>query len=187
MEPLALDIETTGLDPETDSVVAVGIARPGDVQAIRSDDEVELLHWVESVMSVGPPSGLVVTWNGEEFDLPFLAQRFRDRGVPTKLSAVPRAELGKYGKPLHTCTWAGLEHLDLAPIYREAAKQHGVPWSLKPVAEAVLGVMPVEVDRRGSAIAQMPEDALLEYLRSDISITLALYEKLSKRRIAGSA
>lgn len=174
MNYVALDIETTGLDPEHCQVVGIGITDGDFVEPRLSDDEAELLRWAEVTVSGLPDDRCLVTWNGEEFDLPFLARRFEILGIPTSLTVEPRAEIGKYGKPLHTCRWANKRHLDIAPLYRDIAIESNTQWSLKPVAQHVLGVDPVVVDRRGASIATMESEQLESYLRSDIEITLGL-------------
>lgn len=177
---IALDIETSGLDPRTAHLVAVGLATIEEVEPRVSRDEAALLHWVEDRLSSAPASARLVTWNGEEFDLPFLATRFRELGIPTSLHVTKRDEVGKYGKPLYTCSWNRLRHVDIAPLYRSVAEARHVKWSLKPVAASVLGVIPVEVDRAGAAIAAMAEHDLARYLRSDIELTLALAGRLER-------
>ena len=79
--------------------------------------------------------------------------------------------------------WARLERIHGSKasekFCKRVAHELGVPWQLKPVARALLGIDPVEVDNRGEAIAALNERELRRYLRSDIEITLALSKRLA--------
>jgi DNA polymerase elongation subunit (family B) len=175
---LALDIETTGLDVAQSCLVAVGLATAGASDVRISGHEAGLLTWLEDRVQHAPAGTTLITWNGEEFDLPFLRHRFLLNDLETSLTLTQRSAIGKYGKPLYAARWASVPHVDVAEQYRAVADDLGIPWRLKPVARAVLGVEPVEVDNRGEAIAVLDEDLLANYLRSDIEITLALAERL---------
>lgn len=170
---VALDIETTGLRPEDHHVVAVAIAAASGSKVFVGE-EATILAKVERHLSGLPTGSLVVTWNGEEFDLPFLFARFEAWAQPTSLVLRPRGTSGKYGKPQYQARWGNHPHLDIAPSFELRAQELQVKWSLKPVARALLGLDPVEVDNRGEAIAAMPTDALTRYVRSDAEITRSL-------------
>ena len=177
---LALDIETTGLNPDEHEIVAVGIATTQSSRAYLGD-EGDILRKVEARICSAPAESGIVTWNGEEFDLPFLRTRYEVLGMTTSLRLRSRGIPGKYGKPRYEATWSHLSHVDIAPLFATRAKELGVKWSLKPVARAILGVEPVEVDNRGVAIEAMEADALSGYVLSDAKITLALASYLAAR------
>ncbi len=179
MDLFAFDIETSGLDPTTDRVLAVGLAGHQREDAALGPDEADLLTWLERTVEDLPGDAVLVTWNGEEFDLPFLAARMDEHGLVTALRLEPRHELGKYGKPRHAGTWGGRAHVDIAYPLRRRAEEAGVKWSLKPVARAVLGAAPVEVDRRGEAIAAMDSSDLQSYVLSDARVTYELARHLA--------
>lgn len=170
---LALDIETTGLDPSDSSVVAVGLCSSDGAEVLVGEER-SILARLQGRIESSPVSTVLVTWNGEEFDLPFLHVRMQELGFKHGPILVPRGELGKYGKPLYRAQWGEVQHLDIAPFFRDVAADFGIRWSLKPVARAVLGAEPVEVDNRGEAIAAMAINEVQEYVASDARITLAL-------------
>lgn len=175
----ALDIETSGLNPDSDSILAVAINTDSCIRSRVSNDEEDLLRWIDEVINSLPDDAKIITWNGEEFDLPFLKQRFAAHNIPTSLELEPRHEIGKYGNPLFKAKWGLRAHWDIAPTFRHIAEKHSVRWSLKPVAQTLLQTEPVEVDRRGSSISTMSKDALQEYVESDARITLALCDWLA--------
>jgi len=179
---VALDIETSGLEPEHDRVLAIGLASPDGAMTRISDDELELLHWAEDQLSAMPSRRILVTWNGEEFDLPFLRRRFDEYGITTTLVLAPRGQIGKYGKQLYSAHWGPHHHVDISDDYRQFALSRHIAWSLKPVARDILGIDPVVVDNSGASIASMDRTVLKNYLRSDIEITLALAARLPKAR-----
>ena len=176
---VGLDIETTGLDPHKHRVLAAALAATDGTRVLVFEDEVHLLGELERLVSGLAPHAAIVTWNGEEFDMPFLATRFEERLVPSTLRVVPTRDVGKYGRPLFHAEWGSRRHVDIAAHYKDWAQSLGVPWNLKPVAKAVLRVKPVEVDRSGSAISQLDPEAIAQYVASDAEITLSLAVRLA--------
>lgn len=176
---LALDIETTGLDPREHSVVAVGLADGQGAHAYLGSED-SILRSVESHIATQPLGSLLITWNGEEFDLPFLRTRFGLLGIRSSLKLRSRNSLGKYGKPVYEAAWGRVAHVDIAPYFRTRAEELGVRWSLKPVARALLGEEPVEVDNRGESIAAMDKDTLTRYVLSDVTLTFTLAAYLNE-------
>jgi DNA polymerase elongation subunit (family B) len=176
---LALDIETTGLDPGTAILRAAAIANSDGTRVLIGDEEVDLLRDLEGFVAGLPLDVSIVTWNGEEFDMPFLAWRFKERGVESTLRVTRLPQRGKYGGHLYHADWGGRRHVDIAPYLKDQAASLGIPWSLKPVVRAVLGVEPVEVDRSGDAISRLDPGLLARYVASDAEITLALARRLA--------
>ncbi len=82
-----LDIETDtsidGLDPTVGAVVAVAVSS-AERDVVLTGDESLLLARLDRHLA-GLAAGTIVTWNGASFDLPFLAERARRRGVPLGL------------------------------------------------------------------------------------------------------
>lgn len=171
---VALDIETTGLDPREERVRAVALFGSGVSWVAASDDERKLLRGLNKTILSLPAGVTLVTWNGEEFDLPFLWTRFAHNRISTELWIRPSGRLGKYGKPAVAAGWNGHSHEDIASRFRRWATSRGVAWSLKPVAKEFLGVSPVEVDRSGASISKMPANELRRYVSSDARITYDL-------------
>lgn len=87
MKVAVADIETTGLSPKKAAVILGGvvIAEQGGKKAIQffadtPDDEPELLARYIGLLS---QADVVVTFNGQRFDLPFLRTRMRRHGMDT--------------------------------------------------------------------------------------------------------
>lgn len=175
----ALDIETTGLDPELGRVVAVAVDTGTRIHSKVSEDESELLVWLNRLIESLPDSVELITWNGEEFDMPFLRRRFELRSIPTELQLRPRRKKGKYGGRLYSVNWGRKRHRDIAPTFQHIAEDHQVAWGLKPVARVVLDASPIEVDRRGSAIEKLSSEILRGYVESDARITRELSDWLT--------
>lgn len=185
----ALDIETEtrfggGLDPLTSSVVAVALAfDDGRSMVFDGDDEAAILSRVDDVLR--SRRGLLLTWNGAGFDLPFIAVRSRilgladtpsfglvtssDPSLPVKYAPPPGL-----GDPVRA-RWHATAHVDIAHLYRPVAEAHGLSWSLKPVARHH-GFEPVEVDR--TAIHDLSPEELEAYVVSDAVVTLGLARRL---------
>jgi len=167
----ALDLETdttiNGLDPRVAAVTecAVSTAAGDTVHSADYYGEATMLFNLDKHLAALPP-GLIVTWNGAFFDLPFLYTRRRILSLP------PSSTLRQFGLHLipqpgltpkydyigdHTCAYAAVwsrgndsgvphQHLDISFAYKKVAADLGVKHSLKPVAKA-LGIKVIEVDR----------------------------------------
>ena len=167
-----LDIETDttvdGLDPAIARITEVSLSTEDGDLIFDDADETTLLRRLDDALA-DLPAGLLLTWNGDFFDLPFLAVRASRRLPEFGLQLIPAPGLAPKYAPLpgftiaHTALWrcrplpepvlAGQpngpmhhQHLDIAFAYRRIAADLGVPWSLKPVCKA-LGIDMIEVDR----------------------------------------
>lgn len=83
--PVWLDIETTGFSPHSSQVTLIGWVLPmpqgrrlEQVFADTPEDEVAILRLAFLPLQ---RAGAVITFNGQRFDLPFLAQRAMAHGV----------------------------------------------------------------------------------------------------------
>jgi len=178
-----LDIETDtsldGLDPAVSPVVSVGLSTPaGD--HVFDGAEPELLVALDAHLGALPP-GVIATWNGGAFDLPFLADRAAACGVRLglRLRSDPTVLLAHGPLPGHAgayrAAWHRHGHLDAYRVYRgDVGRVLRLSCSLKAVARLV-GLTPVEVDR--ARIHELPPDALHAYVVSDARLTRALAER----------
>lgn len=106
------------------------------------DAERRLLNELVTYVQV-MPAGIIATWNGANFDLPWVRHRLnlhQLNGGPDLVAASDRAP--KY-EPLpgehrtgYRARWAAHDHVDVAFAYRQFAVDHDVRHSLKPVATA---------------------------------------------------
>jgi DNA polymerase elongation subunit (family B) len=185
-----LDIETDttvdGLDPATSPVTAVAVAT-ADADHVLVGDEPDVLAELEQVLSRLRP-GLLVTWNGSGFDLPFLAARSRLAGVPLSLELWADPSLARRPGPgRDTATaryrgrWFGHRHLDGYRLYRaDVGRTLGLSCGLKPLSRLV-GLDPVEVDR--SRMHLLGDEALRAYVASDARLA----RELVMRRLPAAA
>ncbi|MCS6971338.1 MAG: ribonuclease H-like domain-containing protein [Planctomycetota bacterium] len=161
-----LDIETTGLTPGFDQVTVIGLADSRRARAFVAGqpqgDDLPLAQFPAAIRDYD----LLVTFNGESFDLPFLTRAFRDHGG------------------LHL----DQPHLDLLPL----ARQVGLSGGLKEI-EAQLGIArasSIAGLRGGEAIALWAAwrqgDAaayrrLVQYCLADCSNLALVAERLYRR------
>jgi len=168
-----LDIETDtslgGLDPSVAPIVAVALCG-ADWGTVFDGAEADILTELDSAIA-DLPAGVLVTWNGSRFDLPFIADRASMLGVSLGLELTPDQRYRSRHEPLpghsggYTGTWHGQRHLDAYLVYRaDVGASLGIPCGLKPLSR-MLGFSPVEVD--GSAIHELSAEALNEYVTSD--------------------
>ena len=176
----ALDIETDtelgGLDPRTAPIVAVALSGDGWAQVF-DGDEVGILHDLDAAIAALAP-GVITTWNGARFDLPFLSDRAALHGATLGLclhaddvSRSPHEPLpGHEGG--YFATWYEHRHLDAYRVYRAdvGAFLH-LPCGLKMLARFV-GLSPVEVDRK--RVHDLTAQELHDYVASDAIMTREL-------------
>jgi hypothetical protein len=179
-----LDIETDtsvdGLDPATSPIVAVALATgaDGDGDTVFTGSEAGILTAVD-VHLQNLPAGVIVTWNGAAFDLPFLVARARltHTSIGLHLTHDPSIALRRAPLPGHPgayrAAWHAHTHLDAYRAYRAAFLDPEAPGSLKVVARD-RGFAPVEVDR--ALVHELGLDDLRRYVTSDAALarTLAL-------------
>ncbi|HWJ99026.1 MAG TPA: hypothetical protein VNQ33_12760 [Acidimicrobiales bacterium] len=123
-----LDIETDnsedGLDPAVASVRAVALSGQ-TFDELYVGDEADLLRALDARLA-GLPTGVVATWNGSAFDLPFLADRARILGIDLGLKLCLDRRLTLHRAPLpghagaYRASWHEHGHLDTFRIYGDA-------------------------------------------------------------------
>ncbi|MEM7141260.1 MAG: 3'-5' exonuclease [Actinomycetota bacterium] len=185
-----LDIETdtttNGLDPAVAAVVAVAVTG-ADLEVVLDGPEVEILLALDDLLRSLHP-GVLVTWNGSGFDLPFLSDRARRHGVGLGLDLRLDAAIGGRHDPLpghegaYRARWHGHGHLDGYQLFRAdvGASLH-LPCGLKPLARLV-GLPVVEVDR--SRIHELDAAARRAYVASDAHLARALVMRRAQWRVA---
>lgn len=178
-----LDIETdtrcNGLDPRVAAIVAVAVSSTeGDV--VFEGPEAEIIARVDTHLATLEP-GVIATWNGAGFDLPFLAYRAQQCGVPIGLhiEADPHLRLRDHHLPGVTsgcrAAWNGHGHLDAYRLYRaDAVRTLAIGGRLKTIARAC-GLAPIEVD--ASCVHHLSGRELARYVASDARCTRLLVER----------
>lgn len=173
-----LDIETDtatdGLDPRVGRILCVGLAGAGGELVVAHHDEAELLRSVDRWLAELAP-GVLTTWNGAAFDLPYLATRARVLGVGLGLRLRPDPGLLRRGAPLpghagaYRATWYGHHHLDAYRVFRaDVGPALRMSCSLKTVA-GLAGLPAVDAD--ASRVHELPPAARHAYVASDARCT----------------
>lgn len=81
---LFLDIETTGLKPETSKITIIGTLTNSGIRQFYDDEEQEILKSFLNFMEDMKFNELI-TYNGNSFDIPFLQTRMKDHNVTVPL------------------------------------------------------------------------------------------------------
>ncbi len=177
-----LDIETDtttdGLDPAVAAVVTVALAAPG-YEEVFTGAEDSLLADLDLRLAELEP-GVITTWNGAAFDLPFIADRARLHGLALGLrleldeAIAVRAPLRRH-RGAYRARWYDHGHLDAYRLYRgDVGPALRISCSLKSIARFV-GLVPVEVDR--TRIHDLSNEALHAYAASDARLARILAER----------
>ncbi len=185
----ALDIETDtargGLDPRTAPIVAVALSGNGWARVF-DGPEADVLSRLDAAIT-NLDAGVITTWNGARFDLPFLSDRAKMAGITLGLRLAPDRHSRSKHAPLpghdggYIAEWYQHRHLDAYRVYRAdvGAMMH-LPCGLKDLSRFV-GLSPVEVDRE--RIHELSRDELHDYVASDAVMT----RELTLRRWATAA
>lgn len=177
-----LDIETDttvdGLDPSVSCIVAVALSTGND--ELFEGPEDELLESLDRRLAELPP-GVIATWNGSAFDLPFIADRAARWRMRLGLHLVADPRIRHRHEPLpghdhcYRASWFGHAHLDAYRLYRDdVGPALRISCSLKSIARLV-GLAPVEVDRE--RIHDLSREALHAYAASDARLARVLAER----------
>lgn len=177
-----LDIETdttvNGLDPSVSSVVAVSVSTDDETVTFTGPER-KLLQSVDHHLRA-LPRGVVVTWNGSGFDLPFLHDRARARGIKLGLRLTPDAALPRKHAPLvghdlpYRARWHKHLHIDACCVYRTLLPE-GTSCALKPVARSA-GLVVIEEDREH--LHELGAGALVRYVASDAELARVLAQRV---------
>jgi DNA polymerase elongation subunit (family B) len=188
-----LDIETDttvdGLDPRVGRVLAVAVAGADGVTIIDDACEAQLLAGLERHLT-GLDPGVLVTWNGARFDLPYLSTRaargevrlgLRLEADAGRVHRAARAGQAGQTEPGYRAGWGAHRHLDVYRCYRaDVGPALRMTCSLKAVA-ALVGLAPVQVDT--ARVHALTPDVLRAYVASDAACT----RELARRRWANAS
>jgi hypothetical protein len=169
-----LDIETDtatdGLDPRVGRILCAAVSGPGGEIVVANTDEgdllVELDGWLADL-----PAGVLVTWNGAAFDLPYLATRARLQQVELGLAISLDPTIARRGAPLaghegaYRGRWHHHRHLDAYQVFRaDVGRTFGLSCSLTTLA-SLTGLTPMIAD--SSRVHELPRPVLHAYVASD--------------------
>ena len=175
-----LDIETDttcdGLDPRVARIVAVAVAGPDGPRVFDDADEALLLDRLDWHLASLEP-GVVATWNGSSFDLPFVADRARRARVRLGLRltldpSIPAREPLPGHAGSYRGSWHGHAHLDAYQLFRaDVVPAVGVSGGLKAISR-LCGLDPVELP--AAELHDFPPDQISAYVASDAWCTREL-------------
>ena len=184
-----LDIETDtsddGLDPRVAPVVTAALSLDTHDEIFSGRETTLLFDLDQRLRSLR--TGVLATWNGAAFDLPFLAHRAALHGLDLglRLRLDPSLRSGRAPLPGHQGSYRGRwhqhAHLDAYRMYRgDGGPAMRVSGPLKSIARLV-GLGPGAVDR--TRVDDLSREALHAYASSDARLARVLTE----RRMPGAA
>ena len=161
-------------------IVAIAVSGAETDVVLDGPDERTMLVELDALLA-DLHGGVLVTWNGSGFDLPFIATRAEALDVPLGLSirydpSIPGRHDPLPGHPGRVRgRWHALGHIDGYQAYRaDVGRVLPVSCGLKSLARLV-GLPLVEVDR--SAIHLLSEAERRAYVASDAMLARALVER----------
>ncbi len=145
-----------------------------------SADEGSLLRQLDEAIA-GLDPGVIVTWNGAGFDLPFLHDRAALNDVELGLRLVLDLTIPGRHEPLpghagaYRAAWYEHRHLDGYQLFRaDVGATIGLPCGLKPLSRFV-GLPVIEVDRE--RIHELSDAERRAYVASDAHLACALVRR----------
>lgn len=175
----------SGLDPAVSPIVSVAVVGAA-VELVLDGAEATILRELDRALA-GLEPGVLVTWNGSSFDLPFLADRAARAGIALGLRIRHDPGIVLSREPLaghpgaYRARWHGHGHLDGYRLYRaEIDPESGISCGLKPLARH-FGLEVVEVER--DRIHELEPAELRRYVASDAWLA----RELVARRWASAA
>ena len=176
-----LDIETDttvdGLDPSVAAVVTVALSGPKFDEVFVGDETTLLQELDRRLASLAP--GVIATWNGSAFDLPFIADRARILGVNLGLHLCldHRLTLRRAPLPGHAGAYRGRwyrhTHLDTFRLYGAASPS--THWASLRTVGRVLGLG--NHTTRNHRTQDLTNEALHAHAPSDARLARALAER----------
>jgi len=178
-----LDIETDttddGLDPGVAAIVAVAVSSCDGGDVILTGAERGILSALDAHLAEVEP-GVVVTWNGGAFDLPFVAARAARHGLDLGLELAWDPAAYRVGRrPLpgalgtYAATWHGHAHVDAYRAWRSLVDPEQ-SCALKAVAASA--GFEAEVVDDVTRLHLVPLGRLRRYVASDASLARRLAE-----------
>ncbi|MCB0977263.1 MAG: hypothetical protein KDB02_07355 [Acidimicrobiales bacterium] len=175
-----LDIETdTGagsIDPAETRIRAIGLS-VRNADRTFTGDEATILRQVDEALA-DLPGGILATWNGATFDLPFISDRARLLGVALDLTLCSdrRRRTTRALLPGHDgayrATWGAHRHLDTFRIYGDSGSTG--------TFSAIFGF-----PRRRAATIASTDDLLHEAMHAHAASDARLARVLAERKGAG--
>src|SRR5690606_10270583 len=158
-----------GLDPAVARIVTVALASPGFEETFVGEEHELLAELDLRIRSLEP--GVIATWNGAAFDLPFIADRAALYGMQLGLCLQYAPSIPLHHGPLpghpgsYRATWHGHGHVDAYRLYRgDVGPSLRISCSLKSIARFV-GLAPVGEDR--TRIHDLTNEAQHAYAAAD--------------------
>ncbi len=189
-----LDIETNGLNPHTNTLVAIGTGYYDTTTTnfewavhtlATTSDEPTLIHdafdWLATYQIEG-----MVTYNGSNFDLPFITHRLNAHGIRDgpDLTAhhVDLYQPRKQAADLADEKWPALEEcLTAYDIPRHEITYKDEPLDNTRFGRELAPAYLTAIQERDTHTIQTLEPIITSYAGSDIEATIALYEADANR------
>ncbi len=166
LHPVILDIETTGLDPFTDRIVAIGVKRGRDVRIFTDEEESKILRdFYDYILDEKDPlrTQVLVGYNIQNFDIPFITARTLKWGYLVEAGLLRR-----------------IYRADLMAIVTRYLNTKNRNLSLRAVAE----FFDIEIndDISGADVPRLWEERnfgpIIQHCLSDLSVTGQVFKKL---------
>lgn len=171
------DVRSGALDPAVAPIRAIAVSTRSSEVTFTGDEATILLDVDHHLTALG--DGVVATWNGAVFDLPYIADRARRLGVGIGLVLCPdhRRRVGCDLLPGHEvgyrARWGGHRHLDTFRLYGDSG------------STSTLGSL-LGLPRRRAATIASTGNLLNEALHAHAASDARLARVLAERRGQGA-
>jgi DNA polymerase elongation subunit (family B) len=156
--------------------VAAALSGDDGFEIVLDGDEAKILAGLDRALAAIEP-GIIVTWNGAAFDLPFIDDRARRLEITIGLRlrldpTIPRRDPLPGHAGAYRARWHDHRHIDGYQLFRaDVGAAMNLPCGLKALAGFV-GLPIVEVDR--ATIHELDAETTRRYVASDARLARSL-------------
>ena len=151
---------------------------------IKCHDEKELLETFLDVWKYNDYPDLVVGWNSEQFDIPYIVnrmkkvipQQYRDLSPIRKI--ITRKRKGKYDKEYVHATIEGINHIDMMKYYEKFPPRAKVSFSLDFIANDEIGFQKIKYDGNLMDLYEQDFNKYCHYNKVDVELMVKINDKI---------
>ena len=171
-------------DSLTKETVVLGTKPSTAKDYVEFEDEKEMLIGFLDIWEGNLYPDIVVTWNGEKFDIPYIYGRLSKYKLATRLSPIHSIKkikkIDEYYKEYTKIDIQGVQLLDLMMFYKKFITAPRKSYSLDAIGEHDVGINKVDYSdyRNLGNLYEQNYDLYVEYNRHDVNLMIAINNKI---------
>jgi DNA polymerase elongation subunit (family B) len=176
------------IDVTTKTKICFVIDKDQTLQKINKDGKIIIpcknekdliLKFIDKFKEFDPT--ILVTWNGEYFDIPYLYYRICnvfDRNTASQLSPIGQINVQTWNPTVNNVRIAGVNHLDYYLLFKKYITKEEPSYKLGVIGEKYVKLGKIEYEGNLDTLFRDDIDKFIEYNIRDVEILEALEEKM---------